>query len=246
MNIPKVKLGLVAVSRDCFPIELSRKRRVALVKECQARKLPVVEIPTIIENEKHVHQALEELRGQGVNALVIFLGNFGPEGPTTMLAQRFDGPVMLAAAAEETQEDLYQGRGDALCGMLNVSYNLGLRRLRPYIPEYPVGTAADVRGHDRRLPPGRAGHAGAQESQDLRLRPPAAGFPRLQRPDQAALRPRRRDHGELRTRPLRRSSSRPRADPGIKAVARDMAKEVGEAYALSRPAWISSRSSRWP
>ena len=27
MNIPEVKLGLIAVSRDCFPIALSEKRR---------------------------------------------------------------------------------------------------------------------------------------------------------------------------------------------------------------------------
>ncbi len=145
-NIPKVRLGLVAVSRDCFPLELSKKRRVALAKECRARKLPVAELQTVIENEKDVVTALQELRDKNVNALVIFLGNFGPEGPTSMLAQRFDGPVMVAAAAEESQEDLYGGRGDALCGVLNLSYNLGLRGLNPYIPEYPVGTAADVAG----------------------------------------------------------------------------------------------------
>ena len=29
-NIPEVKLGLIAVSRDCFPIELSQKRRAAV------------------------------------------------------------------------------------------------------------------------------------------------------------------------------------------------------------------------
>lgn len=27
INIPKVKLGVVAVSRDCFPIDLSERRR---------------------------------------------------------------------------------------------------------------------------------------------------------------------------------------------------------------------------
>ena len=29
-NIPVVKLGIVAVSRDCFPIVLSEKRRAAI------------------------------------------------------------------------------------------------------------------------------------------------------------------------------------------------------------------------
>ena len=33
-NIPEVKLGLIAVSRDCFPIALSEKRRAAIVKTC--------------------------------------------------------------------------------------------------------------------------------------------------------------------------------------------------------------------
>ncbi|MDD8026507.1 MAG: fucose isomerase [Acidobacteriota bacterium] len=145
-NIPAVKLGLVAVSRDCFPIELSRRRRRALAEACRARGLKIAEIPTIIENEAHALEALDKLRAAGVNALVLYLGNFGPEGPTTILAQRFDGPVMFAAAAEETGKDLVDGRGDAYCGMLNASYNIGLRKLRPYIPEYPVGTAEEVAG----------------------------------------------------------------------------------------------------
>jgi L-fucose isomerase-like protein len=143
-NIPAVKLGLVAVSRDCFPIELSRRRRRALTEACRKRGLRIVEIPTIIENEAHALDALDKLREAGVNALVLYLGNFGPEGPTTILAQRFNGPVMFAAAAEETGRDLINGRGDAYCGMLNASYNIGLRQLRPYIPEYPVGTAEEV------------------------------------------------------------------------------------------------------
>ena len=47
------------------------------------------------------------------------------------------------AAAEETQNDLVGGRGDAYCGMLNASYNLKLRNIKAYIPEYPVGTAGE-------------------------------------------------------------------------------------------------------
>lgn len=143
-NIPKINLGITAVSRDCFPVELSKKRRARVVEECKARNIPITEISTIVENEKDTLKALEEIRKKNINALVIFLGNFGPEGPTTMLAQRFDGPAMFVAAAEETKKNLIQGRGDAFCGMLNTSYNTGLRRLNPYIPEYPVGTANEV------------------------------------------------------------------------------------------------------
>jgi L-fucose isomerase-like protein len=62
-----------------------------------------------------------------------------------MLAKYFDGPKMFVAAAEETSENggLVQGRGDAYCGMLNASYNLKLRNIQAYIPEYPVGTAEE-------------------------------------------------------------------------------------------------------
>ncbi len=143
-NIPDIKLGLIAVSRDCFPIELSRKRREKVLESCKKNKTPVHRLDTIIENEKDVSKALEEIHKQGINALVIYLGNFGPEGPNTLLAQKFNGPVMFAAAAEESGNTLFQDRGDAYCGMLSTSYNIGLRNLRPYIPEYPVGTAEDV------------------------------------------------------------------------------------------------------
>ena len=33
---------------------------------------------------------------------------------------------------------------DAYCGMLNCSYNLGLRKIKAFIPEYPVGTADEI------------------------------------------------------------------------------------------------------
>jgi L-fucose isomerase-like protein len=145
-NLPSINLGIVAVSRDCFPVELSRSRREKVVKECTAKKIPITEIHTIVENERDSLKALEEIRGQNIDALVIYLGNFGPEGPSTLLAQKFDGPVMLVAAAEETKDNLIQGRGDAFCGMLNTSYNVGLRKLAPHIPEYPVGTAEDIAG----------------------------------------------------------------------------------------------------
>ena len=45
---------------------------------------------------------------------------------------------MFVAAAEETGTNLVGGRGDAYCGRLNASYNLKLRNIKAYIPEYPV------------------------------------------------------------------------------------------------------------
>ncbi len=143
-NIPEVKLGLVAVSRDCFPIELSKKRKAAVLEACTKKGVKVEEIQTVIENERDVLPALEEAGKKEINALIVYLGNFGPEGPTTILMQKFAGPVMLVGAAEETAKDLVGGRGDAYCGMLNASYNCGLRKLKPYIPEYPIGIPSEV------------------------------------------------------------------------------------------------------
>ena len=140
VNIPEVKLGIVAVSRDCFPIALSEKRRKAIV---EAYGPGLYECPVTVENEKDMLAAAQDVKKAGCNALVVFLGNFGPETPETLLAKEFDGPVMYAAAAEG-DGDLIDGRGDAYCGMLNCSYNLGMRRIPAYIPEYPVGTAADI------------------------------------------------------------------------------------------------------
>jgi len=142
--MPEVKLGIVAVSRDCFPISLSKKRLANVVKELKKIKITVTAAKTTVENETDAVKALSEMREAGVNALVVYLGNFGPEGPETLLAQKFVGPVMFCAAAEESGDDLINGRGDALCGLLNASYNLGLRGVMAYIPEYPVGDAGDT------------------------------------------------------------------------------------------------------
>ena len=144
-NMPEVKVGIVAVSRDCFPESLSVNRRKALV-EAYAKKYDakdIYECPIcIVESEIHMVQALEDIKKAGCNALCVYLGNFGPEISETLLAKHFDGPKMFIAAAEETQ-NLCQGRGDAYCGMLNASYNLQLRNVKAYIPEYPVGDAED-------------------------------------------------------------------------------------------------------
>lgn len=145
-NIPSVKLGIVATSRDCFPIDLSERRRGAVVAACAKIGVEIYECPIAIENEKHALAALADIQAHGVNALVVYLGNFGPEGPETILAQKFGSPVMFAAAAEESVSILASDRGDAYCGMLNASYNLGLRNLKVHIPEYPVGTPDEVAG----------------------------------------------------------------------------------------------------
>ena len=139
-NIPQIKLGIIAVSRDCFPIALSEMRRAAIVK---AYKGDIYECPVTVENEKDMLKAVADVTAAECNALVVFLGNFGPETPETLIAKYFDGPCMFIAAAEG-DGDMINGRGDAYCGMLNCSYNLGMRHLKGYIPEYPVGNAAEL------------------------------------------------------------------------------------------------------
>ena len=145
-NMPKVKIGIVAVSRDCFPESLSVNRRKALV-EAYTKKYDAEEIYEcpicIVESEIHMVQALEDIKKAGCNALAVYLGNFGPEISETLLAKHFGGPKMFLAAAEESGDNLVQGRGDAYCGMLNASYNLKLRGVKAYIPEYPVGDAEE-------------------------------------------------------------------------------------------------------
>ena len=92
-------------------------------------------------------QALADVRAAACNALCVYLGNFGPEISETLLAQKWSEktgcPVMFVAAAEENTAVLKDDRGDAYCGMLNASYNLKLRGVKAYIPEYPVGTAEE-------------------------------------------------------------------------------------------------------
>ena len=102
INIPSVKVGIVAVSRDCFPESLSVNRRKALVKAYEEKyeAADIYECPIcIVESEIHMVQALEDVKKAGCDALVVYLGNFGPEISETLLAKHFDGPVMFVAAA---------------------------------------------------------------------------------------------------------------------------------------------------
>lgn len=142
-NKPAIKIGIVAVSRNCFPMSLSENRRKKVVKAYKEKYGEIFECETCVENEIHMRKALKEVNEAGCDALVVYLGNFGPETPETLLAKEFNGPVMFIAAAEERGDGLLDDRGDAYCGMLNASYNLKLRNIKAYIPEYPVGNAEE-------------------------------------------------------------------------------------------------------
>ena len=141
INIPEVKLAIVGVSRDCFPASLTKARLAALMDEVKKESITTIfDCPIVIENEVDALKALDWVHANEINAVCIFLGNFGPEGPTTLFVQKFGGPTMAIAAQEENGAVLSRDRGDALCGLLNFSYNVGLRRLSVHIPEFPVVT----------------------------------------------------------------------------------------------------------
>ena len=77
-NIPEVKLGIIAVSRDCFIIDLSELRRSAVAAACKGQGIGIYECPVTVENEKDMLKAVEDVKSAGCNALVVFLGTFGP------------------------------------------------------------------------------------------------------------------------------------------------------------------------
>ena len=74
INTPKIKVGIVAVSRDCFPESLSVTRRENLVKAYTSKYNPeeIYECPIcIVESEIHMMQALEDIKKAGCNALCV-------------------------------------------------------------------------------------------------------------------------------------------------------------------------------
>ena len=111
-NMPKVNLGIIAVSRDCFPMSLSISRREAVVAEYTKTYGEIYECKTTVENEVDMRKALAEVNEAGCNALVVFLGNFGPESSEILLVKEFAGPSMVVAAAEEAGDKLCDDRSN--------------------------------------------------------------------------------------------------------------------------------------
>lgn len=222
-NIPEIKLGIVAVSRDCFPIALSERRRKAIV---EAYSGDLYECPVTVENEQDMLSAVADVTAAGCNALVVFLGNFGPETPETLIAKYFDGPCMFVAAAEG-DGDLIDGRGDAYCGMLNCSYNLGMRHLKGYIPEYPVGTAQDIAKMIADFVPVARAIVGVKNLKIITFGPRPQDFFACNAPIKGLyeLGVEIEENSEL---DLLVSYRAHKDDPRIPAICEDMAREMGE------------------
>ena len=223
INLPDVKLGIIAVSRDCFPITLSEKRRAA-IKASYVGDL--YECPVTVENELDMLKAVEDVKANECNALVVFLGNFGPETPETLIAKNFDGPCMFVAAAEG-DGDMVNGRGDAYCGMLNCSYNLGMRHLNGYIPEYPVGTSTEIADMIKEFVPIARAVIGVKNLKIITFGPRPQDFFACNAPIKGLyeLGVEIEENSEL---DLLVSYKEHANDPRIPEVCADMAKEMGE------------------
>ena len=233
-NIPKIKVGVVAVSRDCFPESLSVGRRRALIsayhrlfgKDADIYKCPVC----IVESEKQMIQAYEDVVNAGCNALCVYLGNFGPEIAETMLAQRWvqktGYPVMFCAAAEEDTSVLASDRGDAYCGMLNASYNLKLRGVHAYISESPVGNAEHCARLIREFEGIAAALVGIKDLKIISFGPRPQNFVACNAPIAALFKlgVEIEENSEL---DLFESFKKHEGDARISAVVEDMAKELG-------------------
>lgn len=230
-NAPEVKLAIVGVSRDCFPIELTRTRLGKLAEACKAIGVDAYICKTVIENENDTLAALEETAEAGANAAVIYLGNFGPEGPLAIFADEFAGPVMACAAAEESKGTLVQGRGDAYCGMLNASYNFGLRDVPVYIPQMPVGLPEELAPKIRHFTSVARVVMGVLDLKVFAFGPRPHDFYACNAP----IRPLYElgievmENSELDLWVLYNSVDE--NDPAIEAVAKDMAEELGQGNA---------------
>ena len=233
-NIPKIKVGVVAVSRDCFPESLSVGRRKTLISAYHGlfgKDADIYECPVcIVESEKHMLQAYEDVVNAGCNALCVYLGNFGPEIAETMLAQRWvqktGYPVMFCAAAEEDTSVLASDRGDAYCGMLNASYNLKLRGVRAYIPESPVGNAEHCARLIREFEGIAAALVGINDLKIISFGPRPQNFVACNAPIAALFKlgVEIEENSEL---DLFESFKKHEGDARISAVVEDMAKELG-------------------
>ena len=233
-NIPKIKVGVVAVSRDCFPESLSVDRRRALISAYHrlfGKDADIYECPVcIVESEKQMLQAYEDVVNAGCNALCVYLGNFGPEIAETMLAQRWvqktGYPVMFCAAAEEDTSVLASDRGDAYCGMLNASYNLKLRGVHAYISESPVGNAEHCARLIREFEGIAAALVGIKDLKILSFGPRPQNFVACNAPIAALFKlgVEIEENSEL---DLFESFKKHEGDARISAVVEDMAKELG-------------------
>ena len=152
-NAPNVKIGIVAVSRDCFPESLFSRQKKGSGKGLYWRSMDLTRFTSarfgIVESEIHMRKALADIRENGCNALCVYLGNFGPEIAETMLAKELAVPGMFCAAAEESQNNLVGGRGDAYCGMRLIAAQSQAKRNKGIYSGISCGHCRRMCRHDQ-------------------------------------------------------------------------------------------------
>lgn len=142
-NIPDIKLGVVAGTTDWLPADIATENRKKLIEiyKNEYGEENIYECSIVInDNEVNIKRAMREILKAECNALVLYWANYGPESAGTLLAQEFDGPIMMIAAAEEGEEPYNRDRRDALSGFINACYALKLRNTKVYVPAKPTGT----------------------------------------------------------------------------------------------------------
>jgi L-fucose isomerase-like protein len=133
----------------------------------------------------------------------------------------------MFVAAAEGDGDMIDGRGDAYCGMLNCSYNLGMRHLKGYIPGYPVGTAQDIAKMIAEFVPIARAVVGVQNLKIITFGPRPQDFFACNAPIKGLyeLGVEVEENSEL---DLLVSYKAHANDPRIPAVCEEMAQEMGE------------------
>ena len=133
---------------------------------------------------------------------------------------------MFCAAAEETQKDLIDGRGDAYCGMLNASQALSLRKTRAYIPEEPVGDAGQCAEMIHEFLPIARAIVGLQNLKIISFGPRPNNFLACNAPIRALydLDVEIEENSEL---DLLEAFQKHQGDPRIDGVVKDMVAELG-------------------
>ena len=122
-NIPEVKLGIIAVSRDCFPIGLSTQRRKNIVA---AYNGPLYECPVTVENELDMQKAVADVKANDCNALVALTKSIHSKRERLIAAKK-----KLSAVDER-----YMKRAeDLLFGELGAALGIEKSAVREYINE---------------------------------------------------------------------------------------------------------------
>ncbi len=152
-NIPDLKLGVIVGSTDWLPLDVAIAQRSILIEAYKSiyGEEGVYECPVCItDNELSIKRVMKDISKAECNAVCLYWANYGPESAGTLLAKEFNGPVMLIAAAEESEEPFERERLDSMSGFINACYALKLRNTEVFIPDRPVGTILECAGmiHD--------------------------------------------------------------------------------------------------